>query len=60
MYAIGFYEFGKMKDFPQESRFPNDIAADVLAETAVGPLRFGASVGDAGHKKWFFQFGHVF
>jgi NTE family protein len=60
VYAIAAYEFGKMYESPAASKFPNDIAAGILAETAVGPLLLGASVGDSGHRKWFFQLGHVF
>ena len=60
VYAIGAYEFGKMYGAPDESGFPNDFAAGVLAETVVGPLFLGGSIGDTGHDKWFFQLGHVF
>ncbi|MGH9546600.1 MAG: patatin-like phospholipase family protein [Terriglobales bacterium] len=60
IYAIGSYEFGKMYGFPNASKFPNDFAAGILAETAVGPLVFGGSLGDSGHRKWFFQLGRVF
>jgi NTE family protein len=60
VYAFGAYEFGKMYAVPTSSKFPNDVAAGVLAETAIGPLLIGASAGDTGHKKWFFQLGHVF
>jgi NTE family protein len=60
VYAIAGYEFGKMYGFPGASRFPNDIAVGVLAETAVGPMVLGGSVGDSGHRKWFFQLGRVF
>ena len=60
VYAIGSFEFGKMYGFPAESGFPNDVAAGVLAETAVGPVILGASWGDSGHRKWFFQLGRVF
>ena len=60
VYAIAAYEFGKMYGFPDASRFPNDFALGVLAETAVGPLVFGGSIGDSGHRKWFFQLGRVF
>ncbi|MGH9550724.1 MAG: BamA/TamA family outer membrane protein, partial [Terriglobales bacterium] len=60
VYAIGAYEFGKMYGFSAASKFPNDIALGVLAETAVGPLVFGGSIGDSGHRKWFFQLGRVF
>ncbi len=60
IYAIGSFEFGKMYGFPNASRFPCDFAAGILAETAVGPLILGGSVGDSGHRKWFFQLGRVF
>ncbi len=60
VYAIAAYEFGKMYGFPASSSFPNDFAAGILAETAVGPLVLGGSVGDSGHRKWFFQLGRVF
>jgi NTE family protein len=60
VYAIAAYEFGKMYGVPDASRFPNDFALGVLAETAVGPMVFGGSVGDSGHRKWFFQLGRVF
>lgn len=60
VYAFGAYEFGKMYESPDASKFPNDIAAGVLAETSFGPLLMGASIGDSGHRKWFFQLGHVF
>jgi hypothetical protein len=60
VYAIGAYEFGKTYSAPNESGFPNDFAAGVLAETVVGPLFLGGSIGDTGHDKWFFQLGHVF
>lgn len=60
VYATAAYEFGNMYNFPSESRFPNDVEAGVIAETVAGPLFLGASIGDTGHKKWFFQLGHVF
>jgi NTE family protein len=60
VYAIAAYEFGKMYGVPDASRFPNDFAFGVLAETAVGPMVFGGSIGDSGHRKWFFQLGRVF
>jgi NTE family protein len=60
VYAIGSYEAGKMYGAANESKFPNDFAAGVLAETALGPFFVGGSVGDSSHHKWFFQLGHVF
>lgn len=60
VYAIGSYEAGKMYGATNSSRFPNDLAAGILAETALGPFFVGGSVGDSDHHKWFFQLGHVF
>lgn len=60
VYATASYEFGKMYNDPAASRFSNDFAAGVVAETALGPFFVGGSVGDSGHRKWFFQIGKVF
>ena len=60
IYAIGAYEFGKMYGMPNESKFPTDGVAGIVAETALGPIFVGGSVGDSGHHKWFFQLGRVF
>jgi NTE family protein len=60
IYVIASYEFGKMYGFPQETKFPNDVTAGILAQTFVGPLFIGGSLGDDGHRKWFFQLGRVF
>jgi NTE family protein len=60
VYAVGAYEAGKMYGAVNESKFPNDFAAGVLAETALGPFFVGGSFGDSSHHKWFFQLGRVF
>jgi NTE family protein len=60
VYAVGAYELGKMYGVTIGSNLPNDVAAGFLAETAVGPFFIGGSVGDSGHRKWFFQLGRVF
>ena len=60
VYAVGAYEFGKMYGATNSSKFPTDFSAGVIAETALGPVLIGASAGDSGHRKWFFQLGRVF
>jgi NTE family protein len=60
VYALGSYEAGKVYGVRNQTRFPNDFTAGVLAETALGPFFVGGSVGDSGHHKWFFQLGRVF
>ncbi len=59
VYAVGAYEIGKMYG-AAGSDLPDDVAAGFLAETALGPFFIGGSVGDSGHRKWFFQLGRVF
>jgi NTE family protein len=60
VYAVTTYEIGKMYGITTGTNLPNDVAAGFLAETAVGPFFIGGSVGDSGHRKWFFQLGRVF
>jgi len=60
IYATASFEFGKMYGFANQSGFPSDVAAGVVAQTALGPVFLGGSVGESGHQKWFFQLGHVF
>jgi NTE family protein len=60
VYAIGSYEIGKMYGVTTGTDLPDDVAAGFLAETALGPFFIGGSVGDSGHRKWFFQLGRVF
>ncbi len=60
VYAVGAYEIGKMYGVTTGTEFPNDVAAGFLAETALGTFFIGGSVGDSGHRKWFFQLGRVF
>jgi NTE family protein len=60
VYFVGSYEAGKVYGAANESKFPNDFAAGILAETSLGPFFVGGSVGDSSHHKWFFQLGRVF
>ncbi len=58
------YEVGKMYGTGNAggivSKLPDDFSGGVLAETAFGPIFVGGSVGDSGHRKWFFRLGRVF
>lgn len=61
VYLVGYAELGKMYGDPfPVPRLSADGAAGLLAETAFGPVFVGGSVGDTGHRKWFFQLGRVF
>jgi NTE family protein len=60
LYAVTFYEVGKMFNEPSISKLPTDGAAGVIMRTALGPVFLGGSVGDTGHATWFFALGRVF
>ena len=61
VYFSTFGEVGKMYRDPLGApRLSGDVAAGMLAETVIGPVFIGGSVGDTGHQKWFFQLGRVF
>ena len=60
VYVVGSYEIGKMYAVTKGSDLPDDVTAGFLAQTALGPFFIGGSVGDSGHRKWFFQLGRVF
>jgi NTE family protein len=61
VYLVGYGEVGKMYGDPFGApRLSGDGAAGVVADTAFGPIFLGGSVGDTGHRKWFFQLGRVF
>ena len=59
-YFLAEYEAGKMYDFRNSTRMPMDVNAGLVVQTLLGPLFLGGSVGDAGHRKWYFQVGPVF
>lgn len=61
VYLVGYGEVGKMYGDPFGApRLSGDGAAGLIADTAFGPIFIGGSVGDTGHRKWFFQLGRVF
>jgi NTE family protein len=62
VYLSGYGEIGKIygDPLPNVPRLSADVAAGLLAKTALGPVFIGGSVGDSGHQKWFFQLGRVF
>ena len=45
---------------PGASHIPNDGGIGLVIETFAGPLVIGASAGDSGHHKVYFEFGRFF
>jgi len=61
IYAAGFYEIGRVWDGQTGTpRLPNDVSGALIVKTLIGPLYGGASIGDSGHRKWFFGLGRIF
>ncbi len=60
VYLTASGEIGKMYGDPSAPRLSGDGAGGIVAETFLGPVYLGGSVGDTGHHKWFFQLGRVF
>jgi NTE family protein len=60
IYADGFYEISKVANSPNAPKLPQDISGAVIVKTLIGPIYGGGSIGDSGHRKWFFGLGRVF
>jgi NTE family protein len=61
LYATGFYEIGKVSGAATGTpTLPNDFAAGLILKTLLGPIYGGLSIGDSGHRKWFFGVGRLF
>jgi len=60
IYAVGFGELGRIDVQGTGSSIPLDIAGALVTKTLLGPLYFGGSVGDSGHRKWFFGVNRIF
>lgn len=60
-YAAGFYEIGKVWNGTAGTpSLPNDVSGALIMKTLIGPIYGGVSIGDSGHRKWFFGLGRVF
>ena len=59
-YFTSAYEVGQAYRAPEASRLPNDGSLGLVAETLLGPLFVGGSVGDSGHRRVYFSLGRVF
>jgi NTE family protein len=61
VYLISGYEIGKAYyQAPDVSRLPQDGTVGVLVQTVFGPIFFGGSIGERGHRKFYFRVGRFF
>ena len=54
------YEAAKPYGLPNAPTLPNDGVVGLIVDTFMGPILVGGSIGESGHRKWFFQLGRVF
>jgi NTE family protein len=60
LFLDAHYEIAKPYGLPNAPTLPNDGVVGLVMETILGPVLVGGSLGDSGHRKWFFQLGRVF
>ncbi len=60
IYLMTDYEVAKPYGVPDITRVPMDGSIGVVFETLFGPAYIGTSVGDSGHRRFFFQLGRIF
>jgi len=61
MYLLSGYEVGKAYyQGPDVSRLPQNGTVGVLVQTVFGPIFFGGSIGDRGHRRFYFKVGRFF
>jgi NTE family protein len=60
IYLTGEYEIAKPYGLPNSPSLAQDGVVGLITQTVLGPFLIGGSIGDAGHRKWFFQLGRVF
>lgn len=60
IFAVGAYEAGEVWSPSNPAFLRQDVSLGAQADTILGAVTFGVSVGDAGHRKVFFTFGRLF
>jgi NTE family protein len=61
VYLFSGYEIGKAYGQPPGvSKLPQNGTLGVLLQTVFGPIFFGGSIGDSGHRRFYFKVGKFF
>lgn len=61
LYLVSGYELGKAYYQSSDvSRLPQNGTVGILVQTVFGPVFFGGSIGDRGHRKFYFKLGRFF
>lgn len=60
VFLAGYVQSARARDFQDNVRYPANATGGVLLRTLFGPIFVGGSLGDSGHRKWFFGVGRFF
>lgn len=60
VFLTGFVQGARTYDLFRDLRYPVNATGAVVLRTLIGPVFLGGSVGDRGHRKWFFGVGRLF
>jgi NTE family protein len=60
IYLLTDFEVAKPYGIQNETRVPMDGTVGMVFETLFGPAFIGTSIGDSGHRRFFFQLGRIF
>jgi NTE family protein len=60
IYLMTDFEVAKAYGIQNETRVPMDGTVGLVFETLFGPAVIGGSVGDSGHRRFFFVLGRIF
>jgi NTE family protein len=60
IYLMADFEVAKAYGIQNETRVPMDGTVGLVFETLFGPAVIGGSVGDSGHRRFFFVLGRIF
>jgi NTE family protein len=60
LFVTGFVQGARTYDIFRDLRYPVNATGSVILRTLFGPIFIGGSVGDRGHRKWFFGVGRLF
>lgn len=60
LFFTAFAQTARTRDIFDGLRYPASGTGAAVLQTLFGPVFIGASVGDRGHRKWFFGMGRLF
>lgn len=60
IYLLTDFEVAKPYGIQNGTRVPMDGSVGMVFETLFGPAFVGTSIGDSGHRRFFFQLGRIF